>query len=264
MDKEIIYKQKKLVYAISGSGPYVVLLHGFGGDGRGWKQQVAFLEKDFTVVVPQFPGSGVSELTANMSMESLADSVQFILKSESIRECCMIGHSMGGYVTLAFAEKYPFMLNGLGLFHSSAYADTDEKIATRRQGIATIQEEGPYEFLKNMIPNLYGSHTKAHNPSLIEQHLLDVAYFSKDALIAYYEAMINRPDRTQVLKQNKIPILFVLGRDDKTIPLEQGLEQSHLAETTYIHVLERSGHMGMKEEPEESNSILKNFLLKTV
>lgn len=264
MNKETAYKGKKISYKVSGEGPAVVLLHGFGEDGNIWKEQVTFLEKEFTVIVPHLPGSGNSDLVEDMSMEGLAVSVYAILQSESIKECAMIGHSMGGYITLAFAEKFPSILNSLGLFHSTAYADTEEKQTVRRKAISFINEHGAYEFLKTTIPNLYSDGTKEENPLLIEKHVEDVSYFSAEALIAYYEAMINRPDRTHVLKQNKIPILFVLGRGDNTVPIEQGLQQSHLPDISYVHILEQSGHMGMREEPEKSNSILQSFLLKTV
>lgn len=264
MTKKIAYKGKDLFYELSGSGSVVVLLHGFAEDATVWKEQIQFLEKDFTVLAPHFPGSGPSPLADDVSMEHLAESVYFLLQSENIFSCSMIGHSMGGYVTLAFVEKYPSLLNGFGLFHSTAYADSEEKKETRRKSISFIREHGPDEFLKTTIPNLYSVNVNEQNKALIQQHLKQTSYFTAASLIAYYEAMILRPDRTDVLKQNKLPILFVLGRGDNIVPLHQGLQQSHLPETAYVHVLEQSGHMGMQEEPGKSNRILKNFLLKTV
>lgn len=198
-----------------------------------------------------------------MSLEGLADAVHAMLQHEGLQTCIMIGHSMGGYITLAFAEKYGHLLQGFGLFESSAFADTDEKISTRRKGIAFIQEHGAYNFLKTSIPNLYSPATKQDNPALIEQQLQTGQRFSNEALIAYYEAMIQRLDRTEVLRRSTVPVLFVLGKHDTAVPLQAGLVQCHLPQIAYIHVLEHSGHMGMVEEPERSNTILSQYLSET-
>lgn len=264
MKKTILYKGKELSYQASGDGPTVVLLHGFGEDGTVWQEQISFLEKDFKVVVPHLPGSGSSEMIEDMSMEGLAEAIVSVFEVEEIKQASLIGHSMGGYITLAFAEKHPSLLNSFGLFHSSAYADSEEKKATRRKGIETIKEKGAYEFLKTMVTNLYCSYTKEHQPEIIQDHIKAVDYFSPQAVIAYYEGMMNRPDRVSVLQQNKVPVLFVLGRYDTAVPIEQGLKQVALPDISYIHVLEHSGHMGMREEPKLSNELLKSFLLKTV
>jgi pimeloyl-ACP methyl ester carboxylesterase len=166
-------------------------------------------------------------------------------------------------VALAFAEKYGNVLNGLGLFHSTAYADSDEKRNTRKKGIRFMAEHGAYNFLKTAIPNTYSPATKEHNPALIEQQLSAARSFSSDALTAYYEAMITRPDRTEFLRRTSLPILFIMGRWDTAVPLQDGLAQSHLPFFAYIHILEGSGHMGMVEEPEKSNAFLYQYLFET-
>ena len=176
------------------------------------------------------------------------------------RPVMLIGHSMGGYITLAYADKYPDDLAAFGLFHSTAFPDTEEKKETRRKGIAFVENYGAYEFLKTAIPNMYGPATKEARPQLIEGHLQSLQQFSKAALIAYYESMIKRPDRTHVLKQNKIPVLFVLGKHDAAVPFQDGLQQVHLPGIAHVHILEDSGHMGMCEEVEKSNKLLQEFV----
>ena len=183
-----------------------------------------------------------------------------LLSLEKQKGAVVIGHSMGGYVTLALAEKYPELLNGLGLFHSTAYKDSEEKKATRRKGIEFIQAHGAFEFLKTTIPNLYSDITKIEKKEIVENQIALSNNFSADALVRYYEAMMKRPDRTKVLKNIKVPVLFVLGKYDNAVPMKDGLEQCSLPDLAYIHILESSGHMGMREEPEGSNQILKNYL----
>lgn len=172
----------------------------------------------------------------------------------------LIGHSMGGYITLAFVEKYPEALNRFGLFHSTAYADNEEKKETRRKGIEFMEKAGGYEFLKTAIPKLYAPASKATHPEWIEEQLANLRNVKTEALVIYYEAMMQRPDRTIVLRNSKVPVLFVLGRHDTAIPIEDGLKLCHLPQMAYIHILEASGHNGMIEEPEKANEILKAFI----
>jgi pimeloyl-ACP methyl ester carboxylesterase len=262
--KEVLYQHKKVVYRVAGTGQPVVLLHGFGEDGTIWQQQITFLQNYFQMIVPDLPGSGLSDMIDDMSMEGLATCIDYVVQQEGIENFVLIGHSMGGYVTLAYVEQYVEKLKGFGLFHSTAFADSEEKKATRQKGIRFIQEHGPYEFLKTSTPNLYSPATKQKAPALIEKHLQSVKDFSAPALIAYYQAMIARPDRTHLLKQTTLPVLFILGKWDAAVPLEDGLKQCHMPQLSYIHVLSQSGHMGMVEEVEKSYGILKEYLSVTL
>jgi pimeloyl-ACP methyl ester carboxylesterase len=254
-----LYNNKKLVYYTSGKGNVVVLIHGFGEDSSVWKNQLDALS-GFQLILPDLPGSGGSDIQEDMSMEGLASAVQTILTVENVNSCTIIGHSMGGYVTLAFAERFPEQLNGFGLFHSTAYADSEEKMATRKKGIEFISKNGAAAFLKTTTANLFAPVMKEQNPELIEKQINDVSYLSDAALIAYYESMIKRPDRTNILKQTNLPVLFVLGKYDNAVPLNDGLQQTHMPRLSYIHVLEQSGHMGMMEETEKANIILNQYL----
>ena len=235
-----------------------MLIHGFGEDGSVWDRQYDIFN-GYQLIIPELPGTGGSEITQDMSMEGMAATIRDFLDMQNIPQCCMIGHSMGGYITLAFAEAYADRLNSFGLFHSSAYEDTDEKKQTRKKGMEFISKNGAFEFLKTATPNLYSPFTKENNPALIEEHIESTRHFRDEALIRYYQAMINRPDRTHVLKETKIPVLFVLGRHDNAIPFQDVLKQSYLPAVSQVEFLEKSGHMGMREETELSNNILLAF-----
>lgn len=115
-------------------------------DGTVWNNQVDFLKDKFRIIIPDLPGSGKSELIENSSLEDMAEVLHQIIHEEDIDHCVMIGHSMGGYITLAFAEMYWNHLTAFGLFHSSAYADSKEKITTRQKGIEFINEHGAFAF----------------------------------------------------------------------------------------------------------------------
>ena len=260
MTKEILYQNKKIVYQIIGTGKPVILVHGFGEDATVWRNQIAFLQNKFRLIIPDLPGSGKSEIIDDMSMEGMAEVIHEIIHAENIEACPVIGHSMGGYITLALAEEYPNHLSALGLFHSSAYADSEEKKATRRKGIGFINQHGAFEFLETSTPNLFSQQTKDERPELIDEQLAGLDNFSSLALVSYYEAMMQRPDRTQLLRETTVPVLFIMGEHDVAVPLKDGLEQCHLPEKSYIHILRQSGHMGMLEEMEKSNSALKKIL----
>ncbi len=239
----------------------LVLLHGFAEDSAIWETQVDYLKETRPLIVVDLPGSGGStSLSENTSMESLAEAVKTILDNENILECIIVGHSMGGYVTLAVAEKYPDRLKAFGLFHSTAYADTEEKKAARRKGIDFIRRNGTASFIKQSTPNLFSETSRTEHPQWIATLIDRYAGFDPDSLISYYEAMIRRPDRTHVLQQFPRPVLFIIGGQDNTIPLQISLQQSHMPACSYIHILEKAGHMGMMEESIRASRLLEEML----
>lgn len=257
--KQIRHNGKTISYRTRGNGPLVVLLHGFGEDGSVWKGQFDLFPKH-QLIVPDLPGTGDSEAPDEMSMESLADAVKAVMDAEGGEKAVLIGHSMGGYITLAFAEKFPGALRAFGLFHSTAFADSEEKKETRRKGIRFIQEHGAAEFLKTATPNLYAPQSREAHPEWIAEHLAATHNFSPATLVSYYMAMINRPDRTAVLEESTVPVLFVMGRHDSAAPLQDVLKQCHLPRLSYIHILDEAGHMGMIEEETKTADLLSAFV----
>ncbi|HYC39067.1 MAG TPA: alpha/beta fold hydrolase [Chitinophagaceae bacterium] len=264
MEKIVHHQGKRVFYRKDGEGPPVLLVHGFGETGSIWNHQVEDLKKQFTLLIPDLPGSGESEHTGDLSMEGMAEVMGRILDQEEMQIGAMIGHSMGGYVTLAFAEKYPGRLNAFGLFHSTAFADSEEKKASRRKSIEFIRAHGAAAFLETAVPGLFAEDSRLKMADVISGLVKSGASFSPEALSGYYEAMMQRPDRTDVLKKAHVPVLFVMGKYDTAVPLADGLKQCYLPGKSYIHVLQSSGHMGMLEEMEHSNKLLENFLVENL
>jgi len=287
-EKTLTYESHSIFYRVTGSGRSVVFVHGFGEDGEVWNNRNtyrdspkegfhsaestlfddSFLLNKFKFIIPDLPGSGKSEMIDDMSMDGMAQVIKTIVDTESsqfpsvaLGNATLIGHSMGGYISLAFAEKYPDYLYGLGLFHSTAYPDTDEKKATRRKGIQFIEEHGAFEFLKTANYNLFSQISKDRMPQLIDEFISSLRNFQPSALVSYYEAMMQRPGRSSILKNLQIPMLFVAGKYDTAIPLNDVLQQCHLPEISYFHMLAESGHMGMMEEAGKSNAILNDYLI---
>lgn len=260
MQKKFTFRNSEVHYSKTGSGLPVVLLHGFAEDSNIWKGIVQALENSYQLLLPDLPGSGKSPIInqPTAGLEIFAEMVNALLIEEGIDQCVLIGHSMGGYITLAFAEKYPEKLRAFGLFHSSAFADDEEKVETRKKAIKSITENGPMAFLKTSIPGLFRD--PESSDADIAELLNSGKNFTGEALIQYYEAMINRPDRTKVLQDAKVPVLMILGEHDKAVPFESGLRQTNLATQTHVHIFRQSAHMGMLEEAEKARKVLGEFL----
>jgi pimeloyl-ACP methyl ester carboxylesterase len=259
-NKNILYENTDIHYAMYGSGKAVMLVHGFGEDSDIWKAQIEYLQKDFLLIVPDIPGSGQSQMLkkGKVEIEDYATILKVILEEEKITDCCMLGHSMGGYISLAFADKYPEKLWALGLIHSSAYADDALKIEARRKAIEFITENGSYSFLKSSTPNLFFDVEKSKKK--IDELIEKGGKFLPEALIQYYLAMIARVDTTTVLIEFNKPVLFIIGEHDKAVPFAQSLPQTHLPSISYVYIMRNSGHMSMLEETEKCNKILAEFL----
>lgn len=251
----------KLFFREEGSGVPVLLLHGFAEDGQVWNEVVPRLSSCCRVLVPDLPGSGRSDLLpGEPSIDSLADAIKGFIDQLGLDACVLIGHSMGGYVSLAFAEKYPDRLRAFGFFHSTAYADSEDKRTARRKSIDFIRQHGAAPFIRQSTPNLFAAETREQRPDLVEDTIRRYSGFSPDSLIYYYEAMIRRPDRVGVLQGFAGPVLFILGAADQVVPYEQAVKQSYSPAISVIHTLGHSGHMGMLEEPEQGSKAIESFL----
>lgn len=247
-------------YRIEGSGKPLVLIHGFGEDSQIWNEQVALLKQQYQVILPDLPGTGATPPEPGVSMESMATNIKEILNQENISKATLLGHSMGGYISLAFAELFSERVEALGLLHSSAFADNDAKKEARLKSIAFIQKQGSHPFLEASTPNLFAEENRVAMAETINELVKRHSYQLPATLTGFYEAMIARADRTDILRKADFPVLFIIGREDQAILFADSMQQVYLPELSYIYILEKSGHMGMLEESAHFNSALNKFL----
>jgi len=244
-----------------GSGLPVVLIHGFCETHTVWKNMSAKLSGSRRVLCPDLPGFGNSPLPADpgFSLNYIAEIVNHWLEETGIEKCVMIGHSLGGYVSLAFAERFADKLAGLGLFHSTSFADTEEKKNTRNKVIAFIEEKGARHFVKTFIPGLF-YHKTASIEQDIDRMVDEALACTPQSLTAYTKAMRDRPDMQHILSQLHFPILFIAGDKDAAIPVEHSKAQTSGLDQKTVFILPETGHMGMFEREMETTHIVQDYV----
>lgn len=256
------YQGKNIFYTKQGSGEKIlILIHGYPQNGTVFNAQANFLQQYFTVLIPDLPGAGQSEYNNELTtIEDFADAVHAVVEQENVQKCYVFGHSMGGYITLAYAEKYADKLNGFGLIHSHALADDEEKISGRRKAIESVEQYGSEPFVKTMVPGLFTEENQTKLKAEINALVDNFKTITKEAVVRFTEIMIGRPDRTHVLKNAKMPVLFILGEEDQSAKLETVLPQTYLADETYIKILSEVAHMGMLEDSNSINETIQDFV----
>lgn len=257
--KSVIYKDKKIAYADNGAGNVIVLLHGFCEDKNIWDNFIKHLF-GYRMIRVDLPGFGESDVYPNTTMEEMAEAVHAVLKQEKIEKCSMVGHSMGGYVTLAYAKKYKKMLNGFGLFHSHPYADNADIKERRIKSCDFMKKHGHFELLKQLVPRFFAPNFAKKNKELIQDLIFRASFYSAEGIVAAQNAMMLRKDHTNVLKKSEVPVLFIVGLEDLLFDLEEGIAQTYLPTVASVHLMEGVGHGGMFEAEKETGEMVKGFL----
>jgi pimeloyl-ACP methyl ester carboxylesterase len=258
MDK-VVCDGYTLCYADQGEGEAVVLLHGFCGSSAYWEPLVPLLSGSLRCIVPDLRGHGSSDAPLGAySIEQMADDVLKLLDELNVEKATMLGHSMGGYVTLSFAQRYASRLNGFGLIHSTGYADDEAGKEKRLKAVSTIQTEGMTVFIDGLIPGLFAPGTAKSRPELI-QKAKEIGYLTPPQGAAGAAlAMRERPDRRDVISASALPVLLVAGEHDGIAPPEKvfSSDRPNITKAT----IKGAGHMSMMETPEELAGIVRSFL----
>jgi len=251
------YHHQNLSYTDRGKGFPLVLLHGYLETKEVWDDFAEQLAVKHRVIIPDIPGHGQSELLAPIhSMELMADALLFHLK---ISSCYMVGHSMGAYVMLAFADKYPELLAGMLVFHSSVYADTEEKKQNRLNEIALIEKRQLQQVIEQHLPHTFARPMLPEYQAHIQRLTQKALQHNPQGVCALIRGMMERPDRQDLVKQWGKPLGFVFGANDNFIPQAAALKMQTLNPQSQVYWLKHSGHMGFIEEPETSLQLVISF-----
>lgn len=250
-----------LAHYVAGEGQPLVLVHGFCESSQIWQNILPALTDKYKVIGVDLGGFGGSDdlLPHPTTIDVLASQIKDLLWHLGIDQAVWIGHSLGGYISLAFAEKYPALVKGLGLIHSTALPDSEEKKKVRQNVIDFVEKNGVQPFIDNFVEPLF--YSKRH-PALQGSIHAVQAIASQTPLKTVVEvtkAMRDRPDRTHVLREATYPVLLAIGREDNAVPFETYISQLTLAADTLVHIWAETAHMGMYERPEETRKLLRYF-----
>ena len=258
--KQHVYKNTKISYSDEGKGTTVVLLHGFLENKSMWNAFVPEIVKKNRVITIDLLGHGRTDCVGYVhSMEDQADMVHDVLKNLKIRKAIFIGHSMGGYVALAFAELYPENVKGIVLLNSSARADTEERKTNRDRAIKAVKQNYT-NFVRLSIANLFSEENREKLKTEIEKVKLDALKTPLQGIVAALEGMKIRKDREVLLHFAPYPIQLILGKKDGVLIYEENINQ---IEGTKIQLTTfPDGHMSHIENEKELKKVLIDFLKK--
>ena len=213
------------MYTVQGKGPALVLLHGFLENISMWHEIIPHLAKKNKVICIDLLGHGKTDNLGYIhTMEEQAYMVKFVLNSLKLRKYAIIGHSMGGYIALAFAELFPVNIKKLGLMNSTALEDSDEKKVNRDRGIQAVKRNANL-FVRIAIPNLFSKNNKTVFKIQIKQITQEALQMSTQGIVAAMEGMKIRKDRTDILITSKFPILLIISKQDPALEYQSLLNQ---------------------------------------
>ncbi|WP_150273520.1 alpha/beta fold hydrolase [Paenibacillus tepidiphilus] len=248
-----------ICYNDQGQGEVILLLHGFCGSSDYWERVVPYLSRGCRVITPDLRGHGASDAPLGpYSIDQMADDVLSLLEHLEIPQCYLLGHSLGGYIALSFAQRHPSRLKGFGLIHSTGYPDSEEAREKRLKSVTTIQNEGITAFVDGLIPALFA-------PGAAPQHLVrakEIGYRTPpQGAIGAALAMRERPDRRDVISATALPVLLVAGTEDSVVSAERTFtsDKANVTKAT----IAGAGHMSMFEAPERLSEIIKDFVAES-
>ncbi|RTY73717.1 alpha/beta hydrolase [Flavobacterium sp. ZB4P23] len=255
--KQILFKNTNISYSDTGKGTAIVLLHGFLENKGMWDFYIPEFAKKNRIITIDLLGHGETEcLSYVQTMEDNADAVHAVLSELRIRKAIFVGHSMGGYVALAFAELYPDTIKGLVLLNSTARADSEERKTNRDRAIKAVKQSF-VNFISLSIANLFNENNRERLLSVIESVKKEALKTPLQGIVASLEGMKIRQDREVLLHLAPFPKLLILGEKDPVLNYEETKEQ--IEGTAMKLVTFPDGHMSHIENQDELLNVLLAF-----
>jgi pimeloyl-ACP methyl ester carboxylesterase len=240
----------------------IVLLHGYLETLYIWEEFTTLLSPEYRVISIDIPGHGLSASSDKFSMELCANLLNSLLESLKIEKAAVLGHSMGGYFAIEAVKMYPERFAALIMMHSSPFADSDEKKEERKREIELIRQNKLMNIIKLSIPKMFASHNKSKMEEKILEIIETAEVHDPEGVITTIEAMMNREDNSEFIRNTKTPVFMFFGNNDNYISCEAAKSfLSTMKDPTYTF-LENSGHSGFMEEPKLTSEKCVEFLSK--
>ena len=253
-----VFRGATIAYSTKGKGRTILLIHGFLGAKEIWKEFESRLAKNFKVVSIDLPGHGQSECIGYVhNMELLAECCKSLLIHLSIRKAVVVGHSLGGYVSLAFGEKFPDSVLGLMLVNSTAKGDSKERKKSRDQLIKLVKKDR-IKVLTFLVPGFFSLKNR-RTASQIKSYLKMANNCSEQAIIATAEGMKIRKEREIVLKFAPYPYHYIIGAHDSILESEHLKKETQIGTNGSFSLLEDASHMSLLESKEQVFKAIKSF-----
>ena len=250
--EKVNIRENEIAFDRRGNGIPLVLLHGFPLDHHLWDEVVPLLESTFDLIIPDLRGFGDSTtIDSPNSIDDYASDIAGLLDYLGVPKAAIVGHSMGGYVALAFARLYPARVSGLGLVSSQVLADTPER------------KEGRYKSAEDVSANGIGSVLDAMTPKFTaDERLQSYARTSMEkqqpaAYVGALKAMAGRPDSTSLLSSFQFPVVIIHGDGDALIPIDRAREVKAALPEAHLVEIGGAGHLPMMEAKEKTAEALK-------
>ena len=233
----------EIAYQESGSGPPLLLLHGFSLDHTIWAPQVETLQRSYRLLVPDMRGMGRTPHTeGQITIEMMADDMAAFLGALDISAAAVAGFSLGGYILLQMALRHPLKVRACGFISTRAAADSEEGKKVRLQHMQTVIDEGMAGFAGHFIENLFA-------PAYIDAHPLEIEATQKvvlsqipDSIASLIDAMRRREELTPRLSEIAVPCVVFGGTGDALVPPAQMVELHEGLGDSVIEMVEAAGH----------------------
>jgi pimeloyl-ACP methyl ester carboxylesterase len=258
----IKFQKKNIFFTDEGTGKAIVLLHGFTESLKIWTSFATQFSKKYRVITIDLPGHGKSDCVGEIhTMELMAEVICAVLKKQRVGKCLMVGHSMGGYVTLSFAAKYPKMLKGLVLFHSHCFPDTSAEQENRSRTIGVVNND-KFSYVAQFIPSLFPVEVHKKFSQQIGRMIQRASKMEKEGVVAALQGMKIRKDQSELLKNTLLPVMFILGLKDSRAPVARLWDMISMPPVSETLLLRNCGHMGYIEASDETFAALMGFARK--
>jgi pimeloyl-ACP methyl ester carboxylesterase len=259
--QQILYKNTKISYSDIGKGTAIVLLHGFLENKNMWAEFVSDLSKKYRIIAIDLLGHGETECLGYIhTMEDNANVVHEVLSHLRIRKAVIVGHSMGGYVALAFAELYPDTIKAFVLLNSTSRADSEERKMNRDRAVKAVKQNYS-NFIRLSIGNLFSEENRERLADKIEKVKMEALKTPLQGIVASLEGMKTRKDREVLLHLTSYPKILILGEKDPVLNFNETKEQINHTKVQLVTLPD--GHMSHIENKNELKMVLLNFF-KTI